>query len=59
MAPEDQLQEAFNDVREFFAHLTAYPQKTLTLTLRGAKGKYNGADILINKPAGHGLNFME
>ena len=59
MAPEDQVQEAMNDVREFFAMVHAYPQKSFTLTFRAAKGKYNGADMLINKQAGQGLNFTE
>jgi hypothetical protein len=56
---EKQVEEAVNDVKEFFANLQACPEKSFTLTFRGAKGKYNGADLLINKPAGKGLNFTE
>lgn len=59
MSPEEQLQEAMNDVREFFAHLQSYPEKTFTLRLEGGKGCYRGAGLEINKPAGKGLNFTE
>jgi hypothetical protein len=56
---EKQVQEAMNDVKEFFAHLQAYPDKSFTLRLEGGKGKYRGSGLEINKPAGKGLNFTE
>ena len=54
-----QKEEAINDVKEFFAHLEAYPEKSFTLRLEGGKGQYRGAGLEINKPAGKGLNFTE
>ena len=59
MTMEDQVQEAMNDVKEFFAHVQACPEKSFTLTLEAGKGKYRGAGLVINKPAGQGLNFTE
>ncbi len=56
---QEEIDEALNDVREFLTCLEAMQEKTFTLKLEGRKGKYCGASLEINKPAGKGLNFTE
>ncbi len=59
MTLDEQKREAMNDIKEFFEHLEAYPEKSFTLRFEGRKGQYCGAGLEINKPAGKGLNFTK